>query len=171
MRPDKIQLKGIMDDLTIRRKLIVLFVFCVLLPLFVTDGVIMYLVRQDERSKQQYEMRNIASAVEADLRGAVESAVKPTTGLLINRAISEFLDNEYASPADFYTARYNVLNNPFSKINLESSDLIMTMYTDNPTIVSGGTFCSIGSQKDEPWLEAINWGTHTGLILSGSVLP
>ena len=95
MKAKGIQLKGIMDDLSIRRKLIVLFVFCVLLPLFVTDGVIMYLVRQDEDARERYEMSNIASAVEADLRSAVEGAVKPTTGLLINRAISEFLDKEY----------------------------------------------------------------------------
>ena len=155
-----------MDDLSIRRKLIVLFVFCVLLPLFVTDAVILYLIGQDEDSRRKYEMGNIAGAVEADLRNAVESAVRPTTGLLINRSISEFLDREYASPADFYTARYGVLNNPFAKINLESSDLIMTMYTDNPTIVSGGTFCSIRSQEGEQWLDAIKETDADVLLVS-----
>ena len=157
---------NLMDDLSIRRKLIVLFVFCVLLPLFVTDAVILYLIGQDEDSRRKYEMGNIAGAVEADLRNAVESAVRPTTGLLINRSISEFLDREYASPADFYTARYGVLNNPFAKINLESSDLIMTMYTDNPTIVSGGTFCSIRSQEGEQWLDAIKETDADVLLVS-----
>lgn len=155
-----------MDDLTIRRKLIVLFVFCVLLPLVVTDGVILYLLRQDENARLRYEMSNIAGAVEADLRSTVEGAVRPTTGLLINRAISEFLDKEYDSPVDFYTARYNVLNNPFSKINLESSDFIMTMYTDNPTIVNGGTFGSIQSQEKEPWFEEINKAGSDVILVS-----
>lgn len=161
----RLQFKGIMDDLTIRRKLIVLFVFCVLLPLFVTDAVIIYIIRQDENSKQQYEMGNIASALEADVRSTVESAVRPTTGLLINRAISEFLDREYSSAVDFYDARYSILTNPFAKINLESSDLIVTMYTDNPTIISGGTFGQIAPQEEEPWMETVkNAGSDAALV-------
>lgn len=155
-----------MDDLTIRRKLIVLFVFCVLLPLFVTDGVILYIIRQDENSRQQYEMSNIASAVEADFKSTVESAVKPTTGLLINRAISEFLDREYDSVVDFYNERYNILTNPFAKINLESRDLIVTMYSDNPTIVNGGTFGRIQSQENEPWLDAIKEAGSDAILVS-----
>ncbi|MBR4719180.1 MAG: histidine kinase [Lachnospiraceae bacterium] len=166
MISNKLQLKGIMDDLTIRRKLIVLFVFCVLLPLFVTDGVILYIIRQDENSRQQYEMSNIASAVEADFKSTVESAVKPTTGLLINRAISEFLDREYDSVVDFYNERYNILTNPFAKINLESRDLIVTMYSDNPTIVNGGTFGRIQSQENEPWLDAIKEAGSDAILVS-----
>ena len=147
--------KEIMDDLTIRSKLIVLFVFCVLLPLILTDALILRIVSSDEEAARQTEMRNIASAVEADLKNTVEGAVRPTTSLFINRDIYEFLDREYESSVDYYSARYALLNEPFAKINLSSSDLIMTMYTDNPTIISGGAFVSIASQKNEDWLKAI----------------
>jgi two-component system sensor histidine kinase YesM len=152
---NNMHIKGIMDDLTIRSKLIVLFVFCVLLPLIVTDALILRIVGSDEEAARQTEMGNIADAIEADLKNTVEGAVRPTTNLFINRDIYEFMDREYESSADYYSARYELLNEPFAKINLSSSDLIMTMYTDNPTIVSGGPFVSIGSQKGEDWLKAI----------------
>lgn len=148
--------KGIMDDLTVRSKLIVLFVFCVLLPLFVTDGVILSIISSDEQAARQTEMKNLASAIEADFRNTVEGAVRPTTNLFINREIYEFMDREYESSVDYYTARYELLNEPFAKILLSSSDMLMTMYTDNPTIVSGGTFVSIMSQEGEEWLKAVN---------------
>lgn len=166
MSEQKRSVNRIMDDLTIRRKLIVLFVFCVLLPLVVTDAVILYLIRQDEKAGQQYEMSNIAYVIEADIRSTVESAVRPTTGLLINREISEFLDREYSSPVDFYNARYDILTNPFAKINLESSDLSVTMYTDNPTIISGGAFGSIDSQKKEPWFEVLKKSGSDAVFVS-----
>ncbi|MBQ7588649.1 MAG: histidine kinase [Lachnospiraceae bacterium] len=145
-----------MDDLTVRSKLIVLFVFCVLLPLFVTDGVILSIISSDEQAARQTEMKNLASAIEADFRNTVEGAVRPTTNLFINREIYEFMDREYESSVDYYTARYELLNEPFAKILLSSSDMLMTMYTDNPTIVSGGTFVSIMSQEGEEWLKAVN---------------
>lgn len=148
--------KGIMDDLTVRSKLIVLFVFCVLLPLFVTDGVILSIISSDEQAARQTEMKNLASAIEADFRNTVEGAVRPTTNLFINRSIYEFMDREYESSVDYYTARYELLNEPFAKILLSSSDMLMTMYTDNPTIVSGGAFVSIMSQEGEEWLKAVN---------------
>ncbi|MCR5604066.1 MAG: histidine kinase [Lachnospiraceae bacterium] len=148
--------KGIMDDLTVRSKLIVLFVFCVLLPLFVTDGIILSIISSDEQAARQTEMKNLASAVEADFRNTVEGAVRPTTSLFINRAIYEFMDREYESSVDYYTARYELLNEPFANILLSSSDMLMTMYTDNPTIISGGAFVSIISQEGEEWLKAVN---------------
>ena len=148
--------KGIMDDLTVSSKLIVLFVFCVLLPLFVTDGVILSIISSDEQAARQTEMKNLASAIEADFRNTVEGAVRPTTNLFINRAIYEFMDREYESSVEYYTARYELLNEPFANILLSSSDMLMTMYTDNPTIVSGGAFVSIMSQEGEEWLKAVN---------------
>ena len=153
-----------MDDLTVRSKLIVLFVFCVLLPLFVTDGVILSIISSDEQAARQTEMKNLASAIEADFRNTVEGAVRPTTNLFINRAIYEFMDREYESSVDYYTARYELLNEPFANILLSSSDMLMTMYTDNPTIISGGTFVSIMSQEGEEWLKAVN-GNDRDVVL------
>ena len=154
----------IMDDLTIRRKLVVLFVFCVLLPLFATDGVIIYLLRQDNEARLKYEMMNIASAMESDIRNTVDTAVESTMGLYTNRALNEFLDTDYESEVDYYTARFDMLNQPFADISLSNREYQMIMYTDNPSIISGGTFCTIQSASDTPWLEAIN-GSDQDVLL------
>ena len=161
--------KGIIDDLTIRSKLIVLFVFCVLIPLFVTDALILRIINADEEAARQTEMDNIASAVEADLKNTVEGAVGPTRSLFINRAIYEFMSEDYESSVDYYTALYELVNEPFAKIILSSSDLIMTMYTDNPTIISGGAFVSIQSQEGEDWLKAME-GSDRDVILTSYYL-
>ena len=148
-------IKGIMDDLTIRWKLVVLFVFCVLMPLVVTDTVILTLIRQDEDARKRYEMGNIATSVKNDVINTVEEAVTATKGVYINRKINEFLDEEYEAPADFYAARYEMLTQPFTSINIGSGEQIIVMYTDNPTILNGGTFGRLDTQQGEEWLKAI----------------
>ncbi len=148
-------IKGIMDDLTIRWKLVVLFVFCVLMPLVVTDTVILQLIHQDEDAKKRYEMGNIATSVRNDVINTVEEAVTATKGVYINRKINEFLDKEYEAPADFYAERYEMLNQPFTSINIGSGEQIIVMYTSNPTIIGGGTFGRLDTQQGEEWLRAI----------------
>ncbi len=155
MGEKRFHIKGIMDDLTIRRKLVVLFVFCVLMPLIVTDTVIIWLINRDEETKKQFEMGNIATSVRNDVINTVEEAVNATKGVYINRKINEFLDKEYETPSDFYSARYEMLNQPFTSINIGSREQIIVMYTDNPTIVGGGTFGRLDSQQGEEWLKAI----------------
>ena len=53
-----------MNDFTVRKKLLIFYVFCVLLPLFVTDSVILTILLRGERRERALEMENIASAVQ-----------------------------------------------------------------------------------------------------------
>ncbi len=155
-----------MDDLTITRKLVVLFVVCVLLPLFVTDAVILNIVRMEDAQRMEYEMGNIAGAIEADIRNLADGAVRPTMGLFINRSLNEYLDTEYETAEDFYLARYSILSNPFAEMNLSSSDLNIVMYTDNPTIVSGGPFSALKPQEKEEWYKALNDAENDSILVS-----
>ncbi len=48
------RLVGLINNFKIRKKLIILFVFCVLLPMFATDGVILYTVyHNDDRHSRR----------------------------------------------------------------------------------------------------------------------
>ena len=64
------------DNFTIKRKLIILYVFCVIVPLIITDSVIGGIVFQSEKVNQQHEMENIASAVRYNLSSEIDSAAK-----------------------------------------------------------------------------------------------
>lgn len=52
-----------MDDFTVKKKLYILYIFCVLLPLIITDSVVFLIIRNSEMEKQKHDMTNIANAV------------------------------------------------------------------------------------------------------------
>ena len=52
-----------MDDYSIRKKLLILYVVCVLFPLCLTDAVILYIVFDNVHQQQQQDFAIIASAV------------------------------------------------------------------------------------------------------------
>ena len=62
-----------MDNLKIKKKLYMLYLICVLIPIIITDSVIFFIVRSSEQEKQQHEMANIANAVNYNISNTINS--------------------------------------------------------------------------------------------------
>ena len=63
-----------MDDFTVKKKLYILYIFCVLLPLIITDSVVFLIIRNSEMEKQKHDMTNIANAVSYNISSVVNNA-------------------------------------------------------------------------------------------------
>ena len=61
--PERFHPGKILDNLPLTRKLMLLYLCCVLLPLILTDSIIFSLVIKAEQSSSQHEMENIAEAI------------------------------------------------------------------------------------------------------------
>ncbi len=140
-------LQTIMNDYSIKKKLLVLYICCVLIPLFLTDSVILYIVFSNEKVQQEQEFESIASAVEADLTSTFDEAISLTNNLYINRTINEFLETKFASPLDFFEESRKITTNPFSS-SMNSDRFQVAFYADNDTIVNGGYFYRLSSLMD-----------------------
>ena len=70
-----------MNDFNVKKKLMIVYVCCVLLPLLVTDSVILTILLQGESREQNLLMKNISSAVQFDLSYTLEEAVNMTKNI------------------------------------------------------------------------------------------
>lgn len=147
---DKLQVQ--MNDYSIRKKLLILYIICVLIPLFLTDGVILYIVFDNEWSRQKYEFESIASAVESDLTNTFEEAVNLTSNIYINRTLNEFLESSFDSPLEFFEESRRFTNDPFFS-NMSSDQFQVILYGDNEDIVNGGMFYRLSSLEGDPVYE------------------
>lgn len=145
-------LQTVMNDYSIKKKLLIFYICCVLIPLFLTDSVILYVVFSNERTQQEYEFESIAGAVEADLTATFEEAVNMTNNLYINRTINEFLESPFASPLEFFEESRKMTTNPFSS-SMNSDRFQIVFYADNDTIVNGGYFYRLSTLTQNPVFE------------------
>ena len=72
-----------MDHFKIKKKLYMLYIICVLIPIVITDSVVFFIVRSSENENQQHEMANIANAVSYSISSTVNSMGKFSCFLLI----------------------------------------------------------------------------------------
>lgn len=142
-----------MNNFNVRKKLIIVYFFCVLIPLFLTDSVIMIILLRGEASERQYEMENIASAVQMNLNNVLEEAANTTKSIYVNKYINEFLSYEYESGFDYFSANQELMSAAVFGFSSNVSNLVM--YSDNETIVNGGHFYRISSVRDENWYKKI----------------
>lgn len=149
------KLENRLNDYRLKKKLQVLYIFCVLFPLFVTDGVILYNLIQGERQRQQYEMENVASAVQYNLTNTVEHSAATAKNIYLNRYIEDFLNTRFTSVLDYVMGRQRFMKDTLFESSLGMDNTQLTMYADNETIVNGGEFSRISAAREEKWYECL----------------
>ena len=140
-----------LNNLNLNKKLLLLYFFCVLFPLLMTDGVILTMVISNERSQFNENMKNVATNVSADFIASVKTAADVSNNLYVDSAIYKFLDTGFTDNADFYSQYFDFIhNNGYSAFYLPNVSRLIFV-SDNNTIVSGGNVYTLDSVKDTNW--------------------
>lgn len=153
MRRLREKLENWMNDYKLKKKLQVLYIFCVLIPLIVTDGVILYNVIHSEQEEKQHEMENVASAVQYTLSSAVEHSVATAKSIYMNKYIEAFLNTEYETALDYVVEYQKFMKDTLFESSMGLDNTKITMYADNETIVNGGEFAKISSIRETKWYQ------------------
>lgn len=144
------------DNFSIRKKMILIYIFCMLLPITLTDGVIIYTILHTEVQLRKAEIEDVADAVNYQIFYDVDTISKVAKSIYTNRYINNFLEAEYEDPFD-YVVHYQQF---FKDTLFQSADMtgnaVITLYTDNNTIVSGGTVRNLNLIKESGWYQALN---------------
>lgn len=148
------------NDYKVKRKLILLYICCVLLPLFITDSIILTILLQGEKAEKEHEMANIASAVQADLYYTVEEAFKMIKNIYVSWSTNEFLDKQFRSGLNFWEETQRFTSNSYFNNSMISGSTNIVLISDNPTIVNGGHFYRLASIREEEWYQRLK---ETGL--------
>ena len=140
-----------LNNLKIKKKLFLLYFYCMILPLVLTDAVIIGLIVKREYDTKQETSRGIVSAVKYSLNSATEETVMLSKNIYFNKYINEFLNTEFQSTLDYYNQYQELLKDSLFDSSLGTSNSIIRMYADNDTIVNGGRFWRMESVKEEKW--------------------
>ena len=149
-------LADVLNDYSIKKKLLLFYICCVLLPLFLTDGVLLSILYHSEMNEKEHEYENIATAIESELSYTFEETAKIANTIYLNRSVYEFLNNHYQSDLDFYIASLDIEEKTFYEVSGGgSSTTKIVMCSDNDTIINGDHFYSLSDVKDESWYKKL----------------
>lgn len=131
-----------LNDYRVEKKLVILYVCCVLFPLIITDSVILTVIIRADRATGRHELENISSAMKYNLTSTVEKAVTIANNIYTSRYMNSYLDHEYDTPLEYYEAYLDVKNTILIS-GMTANGTELTLYTDNDTITNGDPFAKI----------------------------
>ena len=91
-----------LNKLTLRKKMVLLFVFCVLVPLVVTDGIVFYNVYRIGQITKMKELESDAEAVRYSIQEGLEYPASVIRNIYKNYRIEELLNKKYKTALDYY---------------------------------------------------------------------
>ncbi len=112
-----------------------------------------YFIRQDKFKENEKLM---ITSTEQLMEMAIENGVSIAGKLYNNEELFEFLDYNYKDTQEYYDAFYKFhQSNPLA---IAETNLIRryTLFTDNPTIMSGTDVIQLDTVKDAGWYNAYN---------------
>lgn len=141
----------LLDDYKLKKKLLILYICCVLIPLVATDSIVLYIVIHSEQVENQHIMENDASAVQYSLSGIIERAAGTAKNIYMNEYVEDFLNMEYDTAMDYVIAYNNFMKNSLFDSSIGLDNMQITIYADNETIVNGGEFGRLSTIRDTEW--------------------
>jgi len=128
-----------LDNIPLCYKMMVIYVFCVLLPIVLTNVVFYLVITNNVKNQRIADMTRALEQVKNEFRKEIDDAVRVSSVFNIDYILNEILERQYLNPID-YIAAYDsylrrILNNYIPSYTFMQN---IKIYTDNPTILHAG---------------------------------
>mgnify|MGYP004448274509 CR=1 FL=1 len=147
------KISSFLNRYSLKRKFFSLYVVCVILPVIVTDGILLDSVYEREVRAVETDMEYITGIYKDNLENKVALNQTMANAVNINTRINEFVTKDYASPYEYYVSYYDIIQGSLLQtISGVSKDTIV-IYADNENILEGESFKKISSIETEDWYQ------------------
>lgn len=152
--------RNVINNLKIRNKLAIIYVFCVLIPVIVTNWVVISAIKSNARNQEAIRMQNVMDRIKYNIQSEVEGCISIASNLCTDKVINQFLIRDYTSNLEYFSDYKTTLQNNVLRYYYNSQKINqIILYTDNATIINGGSFWRIDTILGTEWYKEF---VHSG---------
>lgn len=144
-----------LNNVKLHNKFLIMYLFCVLIPLFITDAIIFSNIYTKEHNNRIHELDNIATKYISTIDSNLVYNTKIAREISLNKQLNDFLDEKYNGLDDYFEKYYGFVNKSFfqSLVNLitTSQKGQFMIYVDNPTIFESLHIKQLSKVRDKEW--------------------
>lgn len=146
------------DDWSLKTKLYLLFIFCVLIPVLATNAVFYQSIKGQIEAKEQSRINEMQQRIRFNLRNSLDNSLYVSNFLYTDTTLNRFMESTYLNQEDYYLAYYDMLggNNLVRYYYSYQQVNQVTFYVDNETFVNGGNFIKLNDEiRSSEWYQAL----------------
>lgn len=130
----RIKLESFLNNLSLKKKLRYLYFLCILVPIFLTDIVILHALTKNEHAEQLHQMEKIAKSVQSMLSAATEDSALISTSLYMDNSLQDFVSRQYASPQHYFSSYREYIHNSLLQGVSRITNSVIRVYADNAAV-------------------------------------
>ncbi len=143
------------NNFKIRNKLLLIYAFCVFIPIIVTDAIILHTVNVNSLRDQEKELQYAMERIEYNLTETVNGCILFTNNLYMDPSVNQFLNKKYINYMTYYDDFIKLTRNNNFSYNYNNGIVNkIQIFADNDTMLNGGKIAKIESIKDTDWYMA-----------------
>ena len=144
---------GLLSNLTLNKKFLVMYLLCVIIPLVTTDFIVLQSMYQAEINDEKYIRENELEAHINYIQNLIAYDRTLGQSINVNPNLNSFVNKYYLRPYDYYDAYFSkIANSLFSTLTTSNQDKVI-IYSDNNSIIRGNHFQNLSSVSDTVWYE------------------
>ncbi len=145
-----------LDSVNLRQKLNMVQVFCVILPLLITDSLLMFSMIRTETRANIDQIQKTADSVSYTLSDSFDYPIHLATNIYNNRYVNEFITQQHEDPLEYYQNQLRFMRESLFETVLAKHSFRATIYADNDSILNGGNFYRLSSLEDDSWYQSFD---------------
>lgn len=161
----KIRFRKIVNDIPLNYKFFLIYFVGVLLPILLINLAVMDRMSGLIKERESQNLEISLERARKDIHDFIEGGVAVSHALNSDKSLYEMLDREYKGDLDFYVTFDEQLRNRVSSyIPVNNQILRISIFTENPTIVSGGNYHVMDQEvRNSDWYRL--WKQSSGSIM------
>lgn len=143
------------NNFKIRNKMLLIYAFCVFIPIIVTDAIILHTVNVNSSRDQEKELQYAMERIEYNLTETVNGCILFTNNLYMDPSLNQFLNKKYSNYMTYYDDFIKLSRNNNFSYNYNNGIVNkIQIFANNDTMLNGGKIAKIDMIKDTSWYKA-----------------
>ncbi len=144
-------IEKLLNNMKLKNKFLVLYFICLIIPLVVTDGIIMKSVYEKELNSIKYDMEYVAGVYKNYFDNMLSSDVVLANSINMNSKVNTLLDSRYKNPYEFYSNYYEVITDSFLETTAAQNRDSIVVYVNNEDVLDSMFFKKLSGIKEKKW--------------------
>ncbi len=141
-----------MNNYRLRVKFLLLYFFCVLIPIILLATLIIFVISQNELKEQENERNFLAERLAYDMESLFAECETAADSIYTDSELDNFLSDTYPTANDYYDAYLSLQKvSGLNYIAKTNSIQQITIFADNQGILNGGFFYQLSYAKQLDW--------------------
>ena len=147
------KIKYSLNNCSIRRKLLIIYILCVLIPMFVTYSLMVYTVKSNEKKEQRINIDHVIDRVTYNLNGVIDECMMLSNHIIDDDKLNNIISTEYNSPVEYYDNYFNLLNDTRIKDYYNPQHIYrINVYVENDSIINSANIFKLTDEiKGREW--------------------